>query len=255
VLRNLMDVSLRKVEDSLTQQASHGEEIRVLSRELGRADAEIANLTKLKSQLDGKVEAVEDRARRIEIRVAELAASEDERQQSQDRWIEKQNLQLVEYEHAWTEWERRFTDIEAVSNNLNERMATYQTTYSKLKQMQSDLEEIILRLERRINEITEIQRLAENRMEQAWTKYQADGQKRWSTFKLNEDERWREHDRVHEKMAAQMEEDGKRSRRTEERMQARRSSDNASLQSMNEILQRWLDDINQDLDDENESRG
>ena len=59
---------------------------------------------------------------------------------------------------------------------------------------------VVERLERRITEISEMQRLAEDRIKQEWASFQADDQKRWNSYRLGHDEQWREHSRIHEKI-------------------------------------------------------
>lgn len=56
------------------------------------------------------------------------------------------------------------------------------------------------RLERRITEIGEVQRIAEDRIKSDWLVFQADDMKRWNTYQLTYDEQWREHERLHEKL-------------------------------------------------------
>jgi methyl-accepting chemotaxis protein len=48
------------------------------------------------------------------------------------------------------------------------------------------------KLERRINEITEMQRLAEERLRQEWITFKADDQKRWTGFNLSQEETLRD---------------------------------------------------------------
>jgi hypothetical protein len=67
-----------------------------------------------------------------------------------------------------------------------------------------DLDKVIEKLERRISEISEMQRFNEERIKQEWTSYQADEQKRWNTHKLTNDELWRDHGRIHEKLSNEM---------------------------------------------------
>jgi hypothetical protein len=44
------------------------------------------------------------------------------------------------------------------------------------------------KFERRINEITEMQRLAEDRFRQEWVTFKADDQKRWTSYTISQDE-------------------------------------------------------------------
>ena len=246
-IKKQVETAQRISEEGNSQLSAFGDDIRKVNRDYTQMDVEIANLKNLNAQANGKVEAIEDRTRRMEVRLAELAASEDVRQEAQEAWLEKQNLQQVEYRHSWTEWEKRFGEMEATAQIINERIASYQTTYSKFKQMQSDLEEVILRLERRINEVTEIQRLSENRQEQTWAKFQSDSQKRWGTFKLTEDERWREHERLREKSEARLDVQEKRSLKNEEVLQEKRSIDFESIQALQQVVKRWIEELSEDL--------
>jgi SMC interacting uncharacterized protein involved in chromosome segregation len=57
------------------------------------------------------------------------------------------------------------------------------------------------RVERRINEVAEIQRLAEERFRQEWTTFKADDQKRWTNYTLSLDEQRSEISRRFERIS------------------------------------------------------
>ena len=204
--------SLEKmIEDLETKDEAHSRNLVSLeegrkqdSRRLGELQTETSEILKRIETMRGEHDSTEDRARRIEIRVTDLVASENERRDAQTVALDQQNLKLAEFERNWQEWEQRLAQFEKRAADLDERMLTYEEIYRSLKQMQGELEEVIERLERRINEVTEMQRLADDRMKQEWSSFQADDQKRWNTYKLTADEGWREHDRLHEKMVPQI---------------------------------------------------
>jgi uncharacterized protein YukE len=174
------------------------------SRRLGELQTETSEILKRIEKLRGGLDSTEDRVRRIEIQVSDLVASDNERRESQVVVLDQQNLKIAEFERIWQGWEKRLKEFEEKAVDLDERMLTYEEVYRSLKQMQRELDEVVDRLERRINEITEMQRLADDRMKQEWSSFQADDQKRWNTFKLTADEGWREHDRLHEKIVSQL---------------------------------------------------
>ena len=64
--------------------------------------------------------------------------------------------------------------------------------------------ELIQRVERRVNEITEVQRLAEERFRQEWVTFKADDQKRWTNYTLTQEEQRGEIVRNFEKMVEQI---------------------------------------------------
>jgi len=160
--------------------------------------------TRLEAGL-GTIETLEDRTRKAETRITELEAGERERRAGLDAWMETQSRHQVDFERQWAAWGERFTAFERQADTLDERMIQYEETFRSTRQLQAELEKVLDRLERRIHEVSEIQRLAEDRFKQEWNAFQADDQKRWNTHKLTNDEQWREHDRRHEKMGKELE--------------------------------------------------
>jgi undecaprenyl pyrophosphate synthase len=68
-------------------------------------------------------------------------------------------------------------------------------THRSVKRSQEEFEEINDRFNRRINEITEMNRLAEERFRQEWVTFKADDQKRWTNYTLTREEEQREDER------------------------------------------------------------
>jgi len=73
-----------------------------------------------------------------------------------------------------------------------------------VKRAQEDFEEITQRFERRINEITEMQRLMEDRFRQEWVGFRADDQKRWTNYALSQEEQQREVNRQYQQLTERM---------------------------------------------------
>jgi chromosome segregation ATPase len=193
-----------KLEAHTRSQVSLEEGRKQDSRRLGELQTETSEILKRIETMRGEHDSTEDRVRRIEVRVTDLVASENERREAQTVILDQQNLKLAGFERNWQEWEQRLALFEKRAADLDERMLAYEEIYRSLKQMQRELDEVVDRLERRINEVTEMQRLADDRMKQEWSSFQADDQKRWNTYKLTADEGWREHDRLHDKLVPQI---------------------------------------------------
>lgn len=169
------------------------------NRRVTDLQSETSEIRKKLDTLHGSIDALEDRARRLETRIGEVVTGENERREVLALWREQQSLRLADFEREWKNWEHRFEAFEKQANELDDRMLAYEETYRNLKEMREEMNAVIDRLERRITEITEMQRLAEARTKQEWTTFQADDQKRWNSYKLTVDEQWREHNRFHEK--------------------------------------------------------
>lgn len=182
----------------------------ILSAEEGRrqdlkrvTDLQV-EVTDLRTRFDaarGTLDTVEDRLRRIEVRLGEMAAGESERHEAMGLWMEQQSLRAVDFERTTKDWGRRFEAFEKMASDLEGRMLAYEETYRAIRQQRDELGGLLERLERRITEVGEMHRLTEDRLKQEWTTFQGDDQKRWNTFKLGQDETWRDHTRLHEKLA------------------------------------------------------
>lgn len=161
---------------------------------------ESTDLRKRVDSLRGTLDAVEDRSRKYETKLSDVTDSETMRSESQKLWIEQQELQLVEFEKEWKTWQKSFEEFQKNAEQLDERLLKYDENYRSMLQTRNELDKIVDKLERRISEISEIQRINEDRLKQDWSVFIADDTKRWNTHKLNNDEQWREHNRLHDKI-------------------------------------------------------
>ena len=152
-------------------------------------------------------------------------------------------MKLVEFEKEWQNWEKRFDAIEQLSADFDERLKIYEDTYRALLKMKTELDRVIEKLERRITEVSEMHRLAEDRNKQEWSSFQADDMKRWNTFKLSSDEQWREHDRRHEKLQDELEELSTNSTRLIQNYEALKETDRIRLSELVSTMREWLAEI------------
>ncbi len=133
--------------------------------------------------------------RKLEARINEIENTEIERRQNQTAFIEKQNLLQVERENMWKEWNKTFNELDLLGKNFNAQLLDLEETHREVKRAQQDFEEINERFNRRINEITEMNRLSEERYRQEWVAFKADDQKRWTNYTLSREEEQREQER------------------------------------------------------------
>ena len=162
------------------------------SKRLSDLQAEISAIRKRTDEQRGKVDLFTETTRKMELRINELHASETERKQSQTAFIEKQNIYMVDRERIWKEWNQQFEDIIQKAVSLDSQIQTLESTNRAVKRSQEAFDDIIQRFERRVNEITEMQRLVEERFRQEWVNFKADDQKRWTNYTLASEEKQRE---------------------------------------------------------------
>ncbi len=182
--------SLKLIDESRRQDAKRMVDIQ----------SEVGALRKRVDEQRGKVDLSVDAVRKVDLRLSEIQTAENERRQAQVVFIEKQNMLAVERERVWKEWQSKFEDIIRQSSNLDGQVQSLDATHRAVKRSQESFEEITSRFERRVNEITEMQRLVEERFRQEWVTFKADDQKRWTNYTLAQEEQLRETSRQFEKL-------------------------------------------------------
>lgn len=195
------------IDENIKRSLSMIDEARKMdTKRVAGLQVETTDLRKRVDTLRGILDAVGDRSKKFETNITELASNEIGRNESQKLWIEKQELRLLGFEKDWKTWNKAFVEFQKKAEQVNERILKYDENYRAMKQTRSDLDKIVDKLERRITEISEIQRIAEDRLKGDWSAYLADDQKKWNTLKLNYDEQWREHERIHDKIQNELRE-------------------------------------------------
>ncbi len=158
------------------------------TKRIADLQGEIGALRKRIEEARQKVELFNDSIRRVETRVNEIVASESERRQAQLAFIETQARLQVERDQAWKEWESHLDSLRKQTESLDIQLQQWDAAQRAVRRAQETYEEITQKFERRINEITEMQRLAEDRFRQEWVAFKADDQKRWTSFTLSQEE-------------------------------------------------------------------
>ena len=105
----------------------------------------------------------------------------------------------VERERVWKDWQARFEVIEQQTADIDTNLQALDTTHRAVKRSQGTLDELNIKVDRRVNEMAEIQRLSEERFRQEWVTFKADDQKRWTNYTLTQEEQRGEVSRQYEK--------------------------------------------------------
>jgi len=158
------------------------------NKRLTDLQGEVAANRKRGDDQRGQIELLNTSLRKVETRLSELLSVETERRDAQVAFLDKQNLIQVERDRTWKDWEARFATIEKQASDVEAQLAQLETTHREAKRSQQGLEELTQRVERRISEMTEIQRLSEDRFRQEWVTFKADDQKRWTNYTLTQEE-------------------------------------------------------------------
>jgi len=244
-LEQKIDENIRSDEEYRRAQKILQEGRRQDTKRLTDLQAEVSAFRKRLDEQRGKVELFTDSVRKLELRLGEIQGAEAERRQVQTAFIEKQNMVNLERERAWKEWQAQFEVIAGQAVNLESQMQTLDTTHRAVKRAQESFDEIKLRFERRLNEITEMQRLVEERFRQEWVSFKADDQKRWTNYTLTQEEQQRDVTRKIEKQSERIVQLDDLYRDIEDVIKQITEENQKRLQSLVELTHRWMDDFDQ----------
>jgi chromosome segregation ATPase len=203
-LKGRIEDAMRGYDDAMRSQKLIEEGRRQDMKRVADTQGELTALRKRIDDQREKTDLNSDSLRNLETRINEFARAETERKAAQTAFIEQQNIAQIDRERAWKEWRDKYEEFKKQAQGFDTQVLALDESIRAAKRAQETYQELNQRLERRINEITEMQRLAEDRLRQEWVTFKADDQKRWTGYSLSAEESLRDTrrdvDRVKERM-------------------------------------------------------
>ena len=168
------------------------------TRRLAEIETELPEYKKSVDGIQPKLALLEELAVRNERRIQDFNNVDRERREQIQQFIDQQQLLTQQRDQQLLELTKRFSvHDEELQRNI-ERFEVWAQAYREMKRIIDDFNRIGDRLERRISEASEMQRLSEERFREEWNDWRDDDQKRWKQLTLSSDEVWRNHDREFE---------------------------------------------------------
>lgn len=133
--------------------------------------------------------------RKLENRTGKLEGLDVELKQAQTSFIDKISLSHLEQEKIWKEWQNNIDEVAQIKNGINTKLLELEAIHSSIEKSKNELDDINMRFDRRIHELTEMQRLADERFRQEWVSFKTDDQKRWTNYLLTQEEQQQESER------------------------------------------------------------
>jgi chromosome segregation ATPase len=207
-LSRMIDEVRNRLETMRRSEEEYTRTIRLLddgrrqdSKRLTDVNGEVSALRKRTDDHGGRIDLNATTLKKLETRLNELSAVESERREAITNFMDGQALREVERERIWKEWQTRFDQVETQATDIESSLQALDATQRAVKRSQQTVDELTEKVERRVSEITEMQRLAEERFRQEWVTFKSDDQKRWTNYTLTMEEQRSEAGRQHEKLA------------------------------------------------------
>jgi len=165
---------------------------------------EISAYRKRIDEQRGRVDLLLENLKKVETRLTDLSQSEAERRQAQVTFIERQNQAQVERDRSWKDIQSKFTTMEQTTSAIDSQIHSLDETLRTVRRAKEQMDDASQRIERRVNEITEMHRLNEDHFRQEWTAYKADDQKRWTNYNMVAEEQQKDLSRQFDKLDQRM---------------------------------------------------
>ena len=192
----------KRAEDRVQSVIYLEEQRRQDNRRITQAEAELSSMRKgvddLVDRLSLQEQAIQAKNKQVD-RATELV-------QQQAEMIESQHVSAFRWERQANEWAKLVEEIKQETASMVSQTVRLREQTQLISRALADLESFRERIERRQNEMAEMQRLGEDRQKRVMEEWQTGREKEWGRFKLDSDERWRENARFNEKRHARLEE-------------------------------------------------
>ncbi|MCE9646183.1 MAG: hypothetical protein K8S20_09315 [Chloroflexi bacterium] len=239
-LKTRVDESLRYKDDVLHSLKAVEETRKNDLKRITDVQGEITAMRKRVDESREKAAMNADSIRNMENRFTDLISSELERKQAQTAFLEQQAIAQIDRDRAWKDWKEKYDIFQKEAAELDTQVKQLDEALRGAKKAQETYLELNTKLERRINEVTEMQRLAEDRIRQEWVSFKADDQKRWTGYSLSSEESFREIRKDVQKTEARMTSFDDAAQVLQDQMHQTTDTTEKQLQELMNVVHEWM---------------
>jgi len=239
-MQQKVEDALKQISEDMSISKETEENNRQNLKRITDIQAEMTAVRKRADEAREKTTLHSDSIRNLENRINELLESEAGRKEAQSAFLDQQVLAQVERDHAWKDWQTKYETFKKQAENMELQVAALDDTIRAAKRSQDAYTELNQKLERRIAEISEMQRLAEDRIRQEWVAFKADEQKRWTSHSLSQEESMRDLRKDLDKLEGHVTELTDSSQTLQDQLHQTSSATEQQLQELMNVSHEWL---------------
>jgi chromosome segregation ATPase len=239
-LKPPIDQAVRIAQESARAQHVFEESKKQDAKRVADLQGELSSLRKRIDETKSKIDLNSDGFKNMDNRIKEMQQSEMERKAAQTTFIEQQTIAQIDRDRSYKEWKEKFDSIKLQTEAFDAQVLKLEETLRTAKRAQETYNELNTKLERRINEVTEMQRLAEDRLRQEWVTFKADDQKRWTGYTLSQDEGTKDVRRLVLKLEERIAPLNEHIETIQDQMHQTASATEQQLQELMNVAHEWL---------------
>jgi chromosome segregation ATPase len=180
------------------------DELRISNNQSNEITGEMNALRKKVDAHSSQIELAHLSQKKMEDRWAVTLADHVEKTGTQFLLFEEIQRGYHEQKAQWIKWNQKITEVAELSNTISADLLNLDEAERSLKNARAGFQGITEQIERRINEITEIQRLGDERYRQEWVTFKSDQQKRWTNQTLTQDEQHKNLQRKNDRIETEL---------------------------------------------------
>ena len=239
-LKPPIDDAVRIAQEATRTQRVFDEARRAEAKRVADLQGELASLRVRIDEARAKADLNMDTVKNMDTRIRELQNSESERKMAQIAFIEQQSIAQIDRDRSYKDWKDKFDSIKLQTEVFDGQVLKLEETLRTAKRAQETYNELNTKLERRISEVTEMQRLAEDRLRQEWVTFKADDQKRWTGYTLSQDEGTKDVRRLIQKLEERINPFDEMIATIQDQMHQTASATEQQLQELMNVAHEWL---------------
>jgi chromosome segregation ATPase len=239
-LKPPIDDAVRIAQEATRTQHVFDEARRQEAKRVADLQGEIVALRKRIDEARAKADLNLDSFKNMDNRIREMQNSESERKMAQIAFIEQQSIAQIDRDRSYKDWKEKFDAIKLQTEVFDTQVVRLEEALRSAKRAQDTYTELNTKLERRINEVTEMQRLAEDRLRQEWVTFKADDQKRWTGYTLSQDEGVKDVRRLIQKLEERISPYDEKIEVIQDQMHQTASATEQQLQELMNVAHEWL---------------
>ena len=239
-LKPPIEDAVRIAHEAIRTQHVFDEARRQEAKRVADLQGELVALRKRIDEARSRADLNLDSFKNMDNRIRELQNSEAERKVAQNSFIEQQTIAQIDRDRSYKDWKEKFDAIKLQTDVFDTQVVRLEETLRNAKRAQETYTELNTKLERRINEVTEMQRLAEDRLRQEWVTFKADDQKRWTGYTLSQDEGTKDVRRLVQKLEERISPYDERIETIQDQMHQTSSATEQQLQELMNVAHEWL---------------
>jgi len=240
VLKPPIDEAMKVAEDAARAQRTYEENRKQDIKRVVDLQGELVSLRARIDEVRSRSDLSADTFKVLDSRINEIILSENERKVAQNDFIEKQTVVQIDRERIYKDWQDKYNDFQRQMKVLDTQSLSLEDTLRAAKKAQETYNELNTKLERRISEVTEMQRLAEERLRQEWVTFKADDQKRWTGYTLSQDEGSKDVRRIIQKIDERIDPLYESIQTVQDQIQQTTDATEQQLQELMNVAHEWL---------------